>query len=108
LCLWSERGQFGPPGAKHGLRQAYLSPGAHKENCAGAISPGAEPRALGGLRARRRSRFRRRDRCPRICGARRRIGLPAVALVDRNGVYGAPRFYKAAKAAGLAPWSARN
>src|SRR5215475_5617592 len=31
--------------------------------------------------------------------ARREI--PAVALVDTNGVYGAPRFYKAAKAAGL-------
>ena len=29
------------------------------------------------------------------------LGLPAVALVDRNGVYGAPRFYKAAKEAGL-------
>ncbi len=27
--------------------------------------------------------------------------LPAVALVDRNGVYGAPRFYKAAREAGL-------
>jgi len=31
--------------------------------------------------------------------ARREI--PAVALVDRNGVYGAPRFWKAAKAAGV-------
>src|SRR5262249_33633151 len=31
--------------------------------------------------------------------ARREI--PAVALVDRNGVYGAPRFYKAAVAAGI-------
>ena len=31
--------------------------------------------------------------------ARREI--PAVALVDTNGVYGAPRFYKAAKAAGI-------
>jgi error-prone DNA polymerase len=30
-----------------------------------------------------------------------RRGLPAVALVDRNGVYGAPRFYKAAKTAGV-------
>src|SRR5262245_3203790 len=30
-----------------------------------------------------------------------RLGLPAVALVDRNGVYGAPRFYKAAREAGL-------
>ncbi|MHB1047797.1 MAG: DNA polymerase III subunit alpha [Thermoanaerobaculia bacterium] len=29
------------------------------------------------------------------------LGLPAVALVDRNGVSGAPRFFKAAKAAGL-------
>ncbi|HKF43307.1 MAG TPA: PHP domain-containing protein, partial [Thermoanaerobaculia bacterium] len=31
------------------------------------------------------------------------LGLPAVALVDRNGVYGAPRFFKAAKAAGIKP-----
>src|SRR5215470_11933794 len=31
--------------------------------------------------------------------ARREI--PAVALVDTNGVYGAPRFYKAARAAGI-------
>ena len=29
------------------------------------------------------------------------LGLPAVALVDRNGVYGAPRFFKAARAAGM-------
>ena len=29
--------------------------------------------------------------------------LPAVALVDRNGVYGAPRFYKAAREAGIQP-----
>ena len=29
------------------------------------------------------------------------LGLPAVALVDRSGVYGAPRFYKAAREAGL-------
>ncbi len=30
-----------------------------------------------------------------------RLGLPAVALVDANGVYGAPRFYKAAQGAGV-------
>ncbi len=30
------------------------------------------------------------------------LDLPAVALVDRDGVYGAPRFYKAAREAGLA------
>ena len=28
------------------------------------------------------------------------LELPAVALVDRNGVYAAPRFYKAAQEAG--------
>src|SRR5712692_4624159 len=28
-------------------------------------------------------------------------GLPAMALVDTNGVYGAPRFYTAAKKAGI-------
>jgi error-prone DNA polymerase len=31
------------------------------------------------------------------------LGYPAVALVDRDGVYGAPRFHKAAVAAGLRP-----
>jgi len=31
------------------------------------------------------------------------LALPAVALVDTNGVYGAPRFWKAAKQAGLKP-----
>ncbi len=30
-----------------------------------------------------------------------RLQIPAVALVERNGVYGAPRFWKAAKAAGI-------
>ncbi len=29
------------------------------------------------------------------------LGLPALALLDRNGVYGAPRLYKAAREAGL-------
>jgi len=29
------------------------------------------------------------------------LGYPSVALLDRDGVYGAPRFHKAAKAAGL-------
>ncbi len=32
-----------------------------------------------------------------------RLGLTAVALVDRDGVYGAPRFYQAAVRAGLTP-----
>ena len=29
------------------------------------------------------------------------LGYPAVALLDRDGVYGAPQFFRAAKAAGL-------
>ncbi|MEM6794924.1 MAG: error-prone DNA polymerase [Acidobacteriota bacterium] len=29
------------------------------------------------------------------------LGLPAIGLTDRSGVYGAPRFYKAAREAGL-------
>jgi error-prone DNA polymerase len=31
------------------------------------------------------------------------LGYPAIALLDRDGVYGAPRFHKAAKAAGIRP-----
>jgi error-prone DNA polymerase len=31
------------------------------------------------------------------------LGYTAVALLDRDGVYGAPRFHKAARAAGLKP-----
>ena len=29
------------------------------------------------------------------------LGYPALALLDRDGVYGAPQFYRAARAAGL-------
>ena len=29
------------------------------------------------------------------------LGYPALALLDRDGVYGAPRFHQAAKAAGV-------
>ena len=31
------------------------------------------------------------------------LGYPALALLDRDGVYGAPRFHKAATAAGIKP-----
>ena len=36
-----------------------------------------------------------------LIGACARFGMPAMAIVDRNGVYGAPRFHMAAKKAGL-------
>src|SRR4029077_12106911 len=31
------------------------------------------------------------------------LGYPALALLDRDGVYGAPRFHKAALSAGIRP-----
>ena len=31
------------------------------------------------------------------------LGYPALALLDRDGVYGAPRFHQAARAAGIKP-----
>ena len=36
-----------------------------------------------------------------LAGACAEFGMPAMALVDRNGVYGAPRFHMAAKKAGV-------
>ncbi len=32
-----------------------------------------------------------------------RLGYPALALLDRNGVYGAPRFYRACREVGVRP-----
>src|SRR5215475_14768943 len=32
-----------------------------------------------------------------------RLDMPALALVDRDGVYGSPRFHRAALAAGIKP-----
>jgi error-prone DNA polymerase len=36
-----------------------------------------------------------------LIGTAAEIGVPAMALIDRNGVYGAPRFYTAAKKTGV-------
>jgi error-prone DNA polymerase len=36
-----------------------------------------------------------------LAGACAEFGMPAMAIVDRNGVYGAPRFHMAAKKAGI-------
>ncbi|MGH2739263.1 MAG: PHP domain-containing protein, partial [Actinomycetota bacterium] len=38
-----------------------------------------------------------------LAEAAARLGYPALALVDADGVYGAPRFYRAATALGLRP-----
>ena len=36
-----------------------------------------------------------------LAGACAQFGMPAMAIMDRNGVYGAPRFHMAAKKAGI-------
>ncbi len=36
-----------------------------------------------------------------LAGACKEFGMPAMAIMDRNGVYGAPRFHMAAKKAGI-------
>ena len=36
-----------------------------------------------------------------LIAACKRLNMPAMALLDRDGVYGAPRFYMAAKEAGI-------
>ena len=53
--------------------------------------------------AGRRSAFSTARRCPRIWSRRRRDGgHDALALADRDGVYGAPRFFAAARKTGAA------
>ncbi|MGH7858161.1 MAG: PHP domain-containing protein, partial [Candidatus Binatia bacterium] len=99
---------FDPPGPILGSgRPPYQSPGARKEKLrerrylpqrGGAPLPYAE------LRAASAFSFLDGASLPEDLVARAaELALPAVALVDRNGVYGAPRFWKAAKAAGLKP-----
>jgi error-prone DNA polymerase len=83
-----------------------VSPGArkeklrHREFASGAAR--RKPQAYVELRAASAFSFLDGASLPEDLveeAARREI--PAVALVDSNGVYGAPRFYKAAKAAGV-------
>ena len=83
----------------------YLSPGARKEKLlerSYARAPGRAPLPYAELRTASAFSFLDGASLPEDLVARAaELGLPAVALVDRNGVYGAPRFYKAARAAGL-------
>ncbi|MDQ2979496.1 MAG: error-prone DNA polymerase [Acidobacteriota bacterium] len=69
-----------------------------------APAPGARPRPYAELRAASAFSFLDGASLPEdLVEEAARRGLPAVALVDTNGVYGAPRFYKAANAAGIRP-----
>ncbi len=102
-----------PDGSPH---PGYLSPGARKEKL-------RQQRAGGSLAAAERqpARRRRNDVAPYpelraasafsfldasslpedLMARAAELELPAVALIDRSGVYGAPRFYKAAKETGV-------
>jgi len=87
----------------------YLSPGARKEKLRRDRGAAKTPRrgrntALPYPELRAASAFSFLDSAslPEDLVARAaELELPAVALVDRSGVYGAPRFYKAAKEAGV-------
>ncbi len=83
----------------------YLSPGARKEKLlerSYARTAGRAPLPYAELRAASAFSFLDGASLPEDLVARAaELGLPAIALVDRNGVSGAPRFYKAACAAGL-------
>jgi error-prone DNA polymerase len=83
-----------------------VSPGARKEKARQrawkTAAPRPAPRPYAELRAASAFSFLDGASLPEdLIEEAARQGLPAVALVDRNGVYGAPRFYKAAHAAGV-------
>ena len=42
-------------------------------------------------------------RIDELVGAAQRLGMPALAITDHDGLYGAVRFYQACKAAGVKP-----
>ncbi len=86
----------------------YLAPGARKEKLRRRRY--ARPRRGGGGRAPRYAELHAASAFSFLEGASLpedlveravELELPAVALVDRNGLYGAPRFYAAAREAGV-------
>ncbi len=85
---------------------SYLSPGARKEKLRQRSyhkGTGAKrPLPYAELRAASAFSFLEGASLPEDLVERAAAcELPAMALVDRNGVYGAPRFYRAAREAGL-------
>jgi error-prone DNA polymerase len=89
-----------------GSGRPYQSPGARKEKLRERAfrRGGSSPLPYAELRVASAFSFLDGASLPEDLVARAaELGLPAVALVDRNGVYAAPRFFQAAKAAGLRP-----
>jgi error-prone DNA polymerase len=86
-------------------RRGYDSPGARKEKLrqrAYRHSGPRRPSDYAELRVASSFSFLRGASLPEdLIERAAELELPAVALLDRNGVYGAPRFYQAAKQAGV-------
>ena len=98
----------------HGLEaeNPTAKPGAQARNTRGHISPTRRPNAASlipepgarycELHAHTAFSFLEGASEPEALAERAAaLGLPAVAVADRGGVYGIPRFHKAAKAAGV-------
>ncbi len=87
-----------------GKRRA-LGPGARKENLRRRTysrPPKRSPRRYAELHAISAFSFLDGSSPPEdLVEQAAKLGLPAIALTDRGGVYGAPRLHKAAKEAGL-------
>lgn len=90
-----------------GSGRPYLSPGARKEKLRQRSYPrlpASGPVPYAELHCASAFSFLDGASLPEDLVARAaELGLPAVALVDRAGLYGAPRFFKAARAAGIRP-----
>ena len=90
-------------------RSGYISPGARKEKVRERDYPTHPPghqssKALPYVELRAASAFSFLDGASLpedLVQRAAELELPAVALLDRNGVYGAPRFYQAAREAGI-------
>jgi error-prone DNA polymerase len=83
-----------------------VSPGARKEKLRQRawkpVASRASPRLYAELHAASAFSFLDGASSPEdLVAEAARLSLPAVALLDRDGVYGAPRFFKAARAAGI-------
>ncbi len=90
--------------SEHPMRRGYLSPGARKEKVRERHyrRPSPTRQRYAELHAASAFSFLEGASPPEdLIERAAELGLPAVALIDRNGVYGAPRFYKAARQAGI-------
>ena len=85
-----------------GPRRHEALPGGETETKLGACPPAPTPRTTSSCAAAARSRSSRPPRIPKTSRERAaELGIPALALADRDGLYGSPRFHQAARAAGL-------